>query len=117
MMLDQATSENNSAGLRGGDSQVVQFFIVLGDVQNKAIAFIDKVVNKNVSNLSICQCGRKDWDIVLPAPIINAFLIIDLLAKTVYELARAPDGAKLSLFFMHLLENRSQPILEYMIVM
>ena len=56
-MLDQATSENNSTGLRRGNSQVVQIFIVLGDVQDEAIAFIDKVVNKDISNLSIGQCG------------------------------------------------------------
>jgi hypothetical protein len=56
-MLDQATSENNSASLRGGDSQVVKFFVVLSNVQDEAIAFVDKVVNKDVSNLSICQGG------------------------------------------------------------
>lgn len=44
-MLDQAATEDNTTALRGADSQVVKLFDILGDINNKTIALVDKVID------------------------------------------------------------------------
>lgn len=74
------------------------------------------MVDEYVTNLSVCDSRRKDWDIVLPAPVVDTFLIVDLFSETIDKLAGGPDSSKLSLFFVQLLENGSQPVLKVLIV-
>ena len=57
-----------------------------------------------------------DRDVIFPAPIINALLVVDFFAHSVDDHARRPDGTLLSLLFVHLLNYGDHERLEFAII-
>jgi hypothetical protein len=55
-------------------------------------------------------------DVILPAPIVNALLIVDLFSHSVDNHARRPDGTLLSLLFMHFLNDGDHERLQLAII-
>jgi hypothetical protein len=55
-------------------------------------------------------------DVILPAPIINALLVVDFFAHSVDDHARRPDGSLLSLLFVHFLNDWDHERLQLAII-
>ena len=115
-MLDQTTSNYQSSYFVWGYWHIVDFLDVLSNVHNEPIAMIDKVINYNITDLSISDGRWENWDIIFPAPVVYTFLVVDLLAKAIDDLAWWPDCSILLLLLMHLFDNGTKPVLNEMVV-
>ncbi len=77
---------------------------------------MDEVINEDISDLAVGESGREHGDIVLPAPVEDTLLVVDLLTKSVDNLARRPNSSVFLLLLVHLLEKGSKPIIKAVVV-
>ena len=114
-MLDHTSSYNEHARLSRVKSLIIQKSNVLGDVNDEASFLIGVEVN-DVTDCAISQGWSMDRDVIFPAPIVNALLVVDLFAHSVDDHARRPDGALLFLLFVHLLNDGDHERFQFAII-
>ena len=88
--------------------------MVLNDIKVEVI--LERVGKEAVSDGSISESRAKDRNVVLIAPVVDAFLVVDFLSKSMDELARSPSDIILFLLFGHLGKKRKQKAFKFDIV-
>lgn len=96
-------------------SDIVYFSNVLYYINYEALFLISLKVN-NISKSTISNGRTKNWNIILPAPIVDAFLIVYFFSNSINDFTRTPNCTLSLLFFMHLLNNRFKERFELAIV-
>ena len=76
---------------------------------------------QHVAQASVCQRRAKHWNIVLPCPVVDGSLVVDLLAQTVDDFAWCPVQWLVCLLtclllLQHLVQDRHYPVLERAVV-
>jgi hypothetical protein len=107
-MFDDATSENNHAGLPGMDSRVVQFLDILNEIDYKAL-ILPRVEIDDITERTIRKSRTVDWDIVLPAPVVDRVLVVDPFSDAGDNLLRALKDTSLLLLFVHFVDDGEEP--------
>jgi len=115
MMLDDATAENNHAAFLGFEGRVVKQSDILSNIDNKAV-LSPRLEVDDVSEGAICEGGAEDGNIVLPAPVVDAIFIIDLLTDFGDDFLGCENGALRLLLIVHLLDQGLEPRLEVLVV-
>lgn len=80
-MFDDATAENNHAGLLGVDGGVVQLLDVLDEIDDETFV-LPRVEVDDVTKGTIGKGWAIDGDIILPAPVIDRLFVVDLFSDT-----------------------------------
>jgi len=87
MVLDDAASQNYHATTLGSKGTVVQKTNVLHKIDNKSSLSPGVKVN-DITESSIGESRAENWDVVLPAPVVDAIGVIDLLTNASDYLGR-----------------------------
>ena len=96
-------------------SLIIKKSNVLGDINDEASFLIGVEVN-DITDCAISQCWSMHRDVILPAPIVNALLIVYFLPHSIDDHARRPDGTLLLLLFVHLLNYGNHERLQLAII-
>ena len=107
-MFDDATSENNHAGLPGMDSRVVQFLDILNEIDYKTL-ILPRVEIDDITERTIRKSRAVDRDIVLPAPVVDRVLVVDPLSDAGDNLLRALKDTSLLLLLVHFVDDGEEP--------
>ncbi len=94
MMFNNPTSEDDHACPDGMDGHGVDLTDVFYDVDfQMERGGLVRVEVEHITYTPVCEGGAEDGDVVLIAPVVDAPLVVDLLAQTVDDLAGGPvDG-------------------------
>ena len=115
-MFDDAATEDYHATPFCPQSTIIKQTNVLNEVNDKASLTPSVEVN-DVSEGSISEGWAEDRNIVLPAPVINAVFVVDLLSDALDDLRGGEDGALFLLLFEHLLNQGEEPSLQECVVL
>lgn len=100
MVFGYTSSEDYCPGLFGLHANLRDFLMVLDDVKVEVI-FVG-VGEEDVSDSAVSDSRAEDWNVVLIAPIVDALLIVNLLAEPMNEFAGCPANVIFLLLFGHL---------------
>ena len=122
VVLHQSPTQDNHACPLCSDRNRVDLANVLYNVDTQLLwRRLERVKIQHVAQTSICESWAEDRDVVLPCPVVDRSLIVDLLAQAVDDLARGPVQRLVSLLaslllLEHLVENGHDPVLEGAVV-
>lgn len=114
-MFDDATAENNHAGLLGVDRTVVQFLDILDEIDNKAFVF-PRVEIDDITERTIRKRRTVDRNVIFPAPVVDRVFVVDLFSEACDNLLRSKKDAVSFLFFVHFVDEGEEPRLEESVV-
>lgn len=118
MMLDETATENDHACSLGPYRDGVDATDILDDVDAQlARGGLEGVEIEHIAQAPISEGRAEDGDVVLVSPVVNRAWVVNLLAKTVDDLARGPgDGVRGVLagllLLQELVEDGHDPVLE-----
>lgn len=125
-MLDDAAAEDDDASPLGPHGNGVDLADVLDDVDAQvAWRRLETVKVQHVAEAAVSKGGTEDGYVVLPGPVVDGPLVVDLLAEAVDDLARGPVYGVLAvvtlapahlLLVEHLVEDGDDPILKGAVV-
>lgn len=115
-MLDNTASEDNHSALLGLKGTIIEQTNVLHEINNKARLSPCLEVD-DISESSVSEGRAEDIDIVLPAPVVDAVLIVNLLTDAGDNLRGCENGALILLLLMHLFDKRQEPLLKQSVVL
>ena len=115
-MFDDTTSKDDHSRFLCPQCSIIQQSDILYQVHDKARVLV-RIEEDDVTKGSICKGRAKDRDVILPAPIVDAIFIIDLLSHTGDDLLRRENLTFLLLLLVHLLHHRLKPFLQKLIVL
>src|SRR5690242_6830525 len=99
VVLDDAAAKNNHAGPLSPYCNGVDFADILNNVDAQLLwRRLEGVKVQHVAKTAIRQGWTEDRDVVLPRPVVDRPLIVDLSAQTVNHLAGCPVQRLLRLF-------------------
>ena len=84
-MLDHASSKDNHATFLRSQGTIVELSNILNEVNDEAL-LTPSIKIDDISKCTISEGRTVDRNIILPAPVINALLVIDLLTDACYNL-------------------------------
>lgn len=114
MMFWYTSSDNNHSWFLSFHRHLAYLLMILNYIN---VEIIFKWVSKQtVSNSSISKSRTKNWDIVLIAPIVNTFFIVDFFSKSMNKLAGSPSDIFFFLLFCHLSKNGKKKALKFYVV-
>ena len=125
-MFYNSSSENYLSSLFCTQRNIIDLSYITSNVANESFsAFFIRHEVHAVSDCSISQCWRKDWNIIFVAPIVNAFffiwkvIIIQFFAHSINDIRGSKYSFKswINLLLMQLSEKWLEPCFEHMIVM
>jgi hypothetical protein len=87
-MLNHTTSKGNDTCLNRRNRDIVESFVVLSNVKDESFTSVHEMIDNYISNLTVSESRRKNWDIVFPAPIEDTLLIVYFFTETIDDLAR-----------------------------
>lgn len=85
MVLDDTTAQNNLARLFRAKCAVIQELNVLNEVNYKAFLAPGLEVD-DVSECAVGEGGAVDRNVVLSAPVVDTFFVVDLFTDTLDNL-------------------------------
>ena len=85
-MFDHATSKDNHTALFSPQSRIVERSDVLHEV-NDETRLSPRLKVDDVTQSSVCEGGAVHRDLILPAPVVNALLIVDSLPDSIDDLS------------------------------
>lgn len=115
MVLDDAAAEDDHTAALGLQGAVIQQTDVLHEVNDKA-RLAPCVEVDDVSEGPVGERRAENGDLVLPAPVVDAVLVVNFLAHASYDLGRRENCALLFLFPEHLLHQGQEPLLKQDVV-
>ena len=122
VVLDDAAAQDDHARPLRTHGDGVDLADVLDNVDAQLLGRrLERVEVEHVAQAAIGQGGAEDGDVVLPGPVVDRLLVVDLLAQTVDHLARRPVHGfvrllALLLLGQHGVEDGQHPVLEGAVV-
>lgn len=126
VVLHDTTTEDDDTGPLGPHGDGVDLADVLDDVDAQVPRRrLEAVKVQHVAEAAVSQRGAEDGYVVLPGPVVDGALVVDLLAEAVDDLARGPVDGVLAvvalapaglLLLEHLVEDGDDPVLKGAIV-
>ena len=116
VVLNDAAAQNNHATALGLEGAIVQQADVLHEVHDEA-RLTPRVEVDNVAQRAVSEGRTEDGDLVLPAPVVNALLIVDFFAHPSDYFRGREDDPLFFLLAVQLLHQRQKPGLEKAIVL
>ena len=122
VVLDQPAAQDNHARPLGPHGNGVDLANVLDNVDAQLLGRrLECVEVEHVAQAAVGECGAEDGDVVLPRPVVDGPLVVDLLAQAVDDLARRPVQRLVRLLAglllgEHLVEQRHDPVLKGAVV-
>ena len=122
VMLDYSPAQNDHTRPLGSNRNRVDLPNVLDNVDAQLLwRRLEGVEVQHVAETAVCQSRAEDRDVVLPRPVVDGPLVVDLFTETMNYLTRRPVqwlGRLLArlLLFQHLVQNGHYPVLEGAIV-
>lgn len=131
-MLAYSSTENNHSSFSRLSRELIECTDVAHDIHNQS-RITEGVEVDHISQRTVSKRRTKDRNIVLEGfvqhricatrigihfvgPVIYRFLVIYFFSESSDEAARRPDFARLLLFSKHCIENRSQPVLKFAVI-
>ena len=71
----------------------------------------------HITEGTISEGRTVDRDVVLPAPVVDAVWVVNLLSDACYDLGWSEDLAFFLLLFEHIVHEREEPFLEERVVL
>jgi hypothetical protein len=91
VVFDEAASQNDHARPLGSHRKSVNLPDILDNVHAQHCRRrLERVEEQHVAQAAVCQRRAEDGDVVLPRPVVDGSLVVDLLAQPMYNLAWRP---------------------------
>lgn len=79
MMLDDPASQNNNTSLLSAHGKVIYLAHILNDINADLLRrSLESMEVQHITQTTIRERGTENGDIILPRPVVNRFLVVDL---------------------------------------
>ena len=107
-MLDDASSKDDHTAFLCLQRAIIQKSNVLNKINDEAL-LAPRLEENDIAKGSIREGRAEDGDIVLPAPVVNAFLVVDTLTNAGNNLLRRENCPVILLLFVHFFHDGLEP--------
>ena len=94
---------------------VIQDANVMCNIYNET-SIVVGVEIYDISNSTISKCGREDWDIVFPAPVVDTIFVFNFLTHAIDDHAGCENGSLFFLLLMQLFNDGHHECLKFAVV-
>ena len=116
MVLYNSTAKDYHATLLCTKGTVIEQPDILDKVDNKSRLPVRLEIN-DIAKSAVGKCGTEYIDAVFPAPVVDAFFVVDALSDLCNDFGWRKDCALLFLLLMHLFNDGQEPLLKQGVVL